>query len=43
MVATQPIDASWMRQEGVRELPRTRALAPEDWTTVEVEFTVVRE
>jgi hypothetical protein len=43
MVATRPIDSSWMRQEGVREVTPTRALAPEDWTTVEVEFTVVRE
>ena len=42
MFATQPIDASWMRQEGVRKEARTRAIAPEDWTTVEVEFTVVR-
>jgi hypothetical protein len=41
MVATRPIDTSWMRQEGVREQTPTRALAPEDWTTVEVEFTLI--
>jgi hypothetical protein len=43
MVATQPLDSSWMRQEGVRVVTPTRALVPEDWTTVEIEFTVVRE
>jgi hypothetical protein len=44
ILATRPIDFSWMRQEGVREKPPlTRAIPPEEWTTVEVEFVVVRQ
>jgi hypothetical protein len=46
IVATREIDFSWMRQEGVRGVleTRTRSLtAPEEWTTVEVTFTVKKQ
>ena len=41
--ATQPIDFSWMRQEGVREWLTARSLTAEDWTTLDVEFIAVRK
>lgn len=45
IVAYREIDSSWMRQEGVRAVPPTREgapVAPEDWSTVEVDFVVRR-
>jgi hypothetical protein len=41
--ATQPIDFSWMKQEGVRERSTTRGRPLEEWTTLEREFTAVRK
>lgn len=43
ILANRPIDFSWMRQVGLREQPLSRAVSPEEWTTVEAEFVVVRE